>query len=64
MYEKESIVLPGDVVEIAPGVEHWHGAAPDSWFFHLAVECNPQTNENAWLNPVTDKEYAEATKNK
>lgn len=53
---------PGDVVEIAPDVEHWHGAAPDAWFSHLAVECNPQTNKNTWLNPVSDEEYAEATK--
>lgn len=52
----------GDVVEIAPGVVHWHGAAPDSWFSHLAVECNPQTNKNTWLSPVTDEEYAEALK--
>ena len=52
----------GDVVEIAPDVVHWHGAAPDSWFSHLAVECNPQTNKNTWLNPVTDEEYAEAVK--
>ena len=53
---------PGDVVEIAPNVEHWHGAAPDSWFSHLAVECNPQTNQNSWLEPVDDHQYAAATK--
>lgn len=47
----------GDVVEIAPNTEHWHGAAPDSWFSHLAIACNPQTNENKWLEPVTDEEY-------
>ena len=29
---------PGDVVNIPPDVKHWHGAAPDSWFSHLAVE--------------------------
>ena len=52
----------GDVVEIAPDVVHWHGAAPDSWFSHLAVECNPQTNKNTWLSPVTDEEYAKAVK--
>ena len=38
-------LFPGDIVEIAPGVEHWHGAAPDSWFAHLAIECNPENNE-------------------
>ena len=30
-------LLPGDVVEIAPNVEHWHGAAPDSWFFDFCA---------------------------
>lgn len=53
---------PGDVVEIAPDVVHWHGAAPDSWFSHLAIECNPQMNKNTWLGPVSDAEYAEAVK--
>lgn len=48
---------PGDVVEIAPNVIHWHGATADSWFSHLAVECNPQYNENTWLGPVTDAQY-------
>ena len=48
----------GDVVEILPDVEHWHGAASDSWFSHLAIECNPQTNKNTWLAPVTDAEYS------
>lgn len=52
----------GDVVEIAPNAVHWHGAAPDSWFSHLAVECNPQTNRNDWFDPVTDEEYSEAVK--
>ena len=54
-------LLPGDVVEIAPDVEHWHGAAPDSWFSHLAVECNPATNVNTWLEPVDDAQYDAAT---
>ena len=55
------LLLPGDVVEIAPNVVHWHGAAPDSWFSHLAVACNPATNENTWLEPVDDAQYAAAT---
>ena len=54
-------LLPGDVVEIGPGVVHWHGAAPDSWFSHLAVETTPQTNRNTWLEPVDDAQYAAAT---
>ena len=55
-------LLPDDVVEIAPDIEHWHGAAPDSWFSHLAIGCNPQTNQNTWLERVDDQQYAEATK--
>ncbi len=54
-------LLPGDIVEIAPDVVHWHGAAPDSWFSHLAVECNPGTNKNTWLGSVDDAQYAAAT---
>lgn len=61
--EKARLLLPGDVVEIPADVEHWHGAAPDSWFSHLAIECNPKTNRNTWLEPVNDKQYAEATSN-
>ncbi|RZK40023.1 MAG: cupin domain-containing protein [Pedobacter sp.] len=53
---------PGDVAEIGQNVEHWHGAAPDSWFSHLAITGNPQTNKNTWLQQVTDREYAEATR--
>lgn len=54
-------LLPGDVVEIPADVIHWHGAAPDSWFSHLAIETNPQTNKNTWLEPVDDAQYAAAT---
>ena len=54
-------LLPGDVVEIGPGVVHWHGAAPDSWFSHLAIETNPQTNRNTWLGPVDDAHYSAVT---
>lgn len=54
-------LLPGEVVEIPPNVDHWHGAAPDQWFAHLAIECNPETNQNTWLEPVSDADYAQAT---
>ena len=54
-------LFPGDIVEIAPDVEHWHGAAADSWFAHIAIECNPQSNAAVWLSPVSDEQYREAT---
>ena len=52
----------GEIVEIAPNVEHWHGATLKNWFSHLGIVCNPTTNENVWLEPVTDEEYSEANK--
>ena len=54
----------GDVVEIAPNVEHWHGAAPKSWFAHIAVMPSPDSNKTTWLEPVTDEAYKEATSEK
>lgn len=48
---------PGDVVSIPPEVKHWHGAAPDSWFVHLAVEVPAEGASNEWLEPVTDEDY-------
>ena len=52
---------PGDVVNIPAGVKHWHGAAPDSWFSHLAVEIPGTETANEWLEAVNDAEYAKAT---
>lgn len=60
--QKARRLLPGDIVEIPSNVEHWHGAAADSWFSHLAVECNPGKNQNTWLEPVSDDEYESAIK--
>jgi len=48
----------GDVVNIPAGVKHWHGAAPDSWFSHLAVEVPGENSSNEWLEPVTDDVYS------
>jgi quercetin dioxygenase-like cupin family protein len=49
---------PGDVVNIPPETKHWHGAARDSWFAHVAVEIPAEGRSNEWLAPVSDKEYA------
>lgn len=48
---------PGDVVVIPPEVKHWHGAAPDSWFAHLAVEVPGEETSNQWLEAVSEEEY-------
>ena len=49
---------PGDVINIMPGVKHWHGAAPDSWFSHLALEVPGENCSNQWLEAVSDAEYS------
>ena len=56
---KEAINLkPGDIVEIKPGVKHWHGARKDSWFSHLAFEIPGEETSNEWLEQVSDEEYS------
>ncbi len=51
-------ILPGTVIHIPANVKHWHGAAADSWFAHLAFEVPGEGTENVWLEPVTDEEYS------
>ena len=48
---------PGDVINIPAGVKHWHGAAPDSWFSHLAVEVSGVDTSNEWMEAVDDASY-------
>ena len=48
---------PGDVINIIPGVKHWHGAAPDSWFSHLAVEVPGENCRSQWCEPVSEEDY-------
>ena len=50
---------PGDVVNILPGVKHWHGARKDSWFSHLSLGVPGENASTEWLEPVTDEAYAE-----
>lgn len=56
-------LFPGDIVEIAPDVEHWHGADSENWFAHIAIKSNPADNNVTWLNPVNDEEYSAAISN-
>ena len=48
---------PGDCINIPAEVKHWHGAAPDEWFSHLAIEAPGENGSNEWLEPVSDEEY-------
>ena len=57
---KDAVVMtPGTVINIPPGVKHWHGAAEDSWFSHLAVGVPGVGTGNEWLEPVSDTQYSE-----
>lgn len=50
-------LYPGDVVYIAPEVKHWHGAAKDGWFTHIAVEIPSDGGSTEWCEPVGDEIY-------
>jgi 4-carboxymuconolactone decarboxylase len=55
---KEAVEMtPGKIIEIPEGAKHWHGAAPDSWFSHLAFEIPGENASNEWLEPVAVEEY-------
>ena len=55
---KEAIELKaGDVVNIPSEVKHWHGAAKDSWFAHIAIEVPAQGATNEWCEAVSDEDY-------
>lgn len=50
-------MTPGSAIAIPAGVKHWHGAAPDSWFSHLAIEVPGEETANEWCEPVSEEEY-------
>lgn len=54
-----AVLTAGQTVYTAPGVEHWHGASPDSFMVHLAVWEGPGdgSEETTWGEHVTDEEY-------
>ena len=55
---KDAIEMnPGDCINIPVGVKHWHGAAQDSWFSHLAIEVPGENGFNEWLEPVSEEQY-------
>ena len=55
---KEAIEMtPGKVINIPAGAKHWHGAAPNSWFSHLAIEVAGEETSTEWLEAVSDDDY-------
>ncbi len=50
-------IKQGQVVNIKPYVEHWHGAGPQTWMTHIALMPGGADNQTVWLEPVTDEQY-------
>lgn len=55
--QQARMLTPGDVVNIPVGIKHWHGAAADSWFSHLAIEVPGENSSNEWLEAVDGEQY-------
>lgn len=55
--EEARELRPGDVVNIPAGVKHWHGAAKDSAFQHIALEVPGEDGTTEWCEPVADADY-------
>jgi quercetin dioxygenase-like cupin family protein len=53
-------IRPGDVVIIAPGEKHWHGAAPTTALTHIAIQEALDGRNVDWLEKVTDEQYQAA----
>lgn len=49
------MIHKGNVIKCLPGVEHWHGATPESAFAYVAITMNQPT---IWLERVTDEKYS------
>ena len=55
-------IRPGDVVRIAPGVKHWHGAAPTSAMSHIAIVEMLDGKSVDWMEQVSDAQYGGAVR--
>ena len=51
-------LTPGAVINIPANVKHWHGAAPDSWMSHLAIEVEGENASTEWLEAVSEEDYS------
>ena len=55
---KEAVEMTeGTVINIPAEVKHWHGAAKDSWFAHLAIEIQGEGTSTEWCEAVSDTDY-------
>ena len=51
------VIKKGDAVKCPPGIEHWHGASPDTQLAHIAIATNAEKGNAVWLQRVTEEEY-------
>jgi quercetin dioxygenase-like cupin family protein len=52
------VIRAGDTIRFDPDEEHWHGAAPDRFMTHLALQETADDGQTTyWLTHVTDAEY-------
>lgn len=57
--QEKQVMQPGDVVWCPPGVKHWHGATDTTAVSHYAIQQFADGKNVEWLEPVSDKQYAE-----
>ena len=53
----KQVVEKGDVIKCLPGIEHWHGASPESGFAYIAINTNNEKGKTVWGQKVTDEQY-------
>ena len=50
-------IRPGDIVWIAPGEKHWHGASPTMAMTHIATQEELNGKVVDWMEKVSDEQY-------
>jgi quercetin dioxygenase-like cupin family protein len=50
-------IRPGDVVSIAAGERHWHGATATTAMSHIAIHEREGDSAVNWAEHVTDEQY-------
>lgn len=53
----KQVIKPGDVVQIAPGIKHWHGATSTQGMRHIAIQEAVEGKNVEWLEQVSDDQY-------
>jgi quercetin dioxygenase-like cupin family protein len=54
-------IRPGDVVWIAPGEKHWHGATPTMDMTHSAIQEQKDGKTVVWMEMVPEEQYQAGT---